>query len=58
MTSGSFSDKHLLWWVFEAMDTYETPFEGLLDETLWKLLDAPDWVLPALKEKHEQFRKR
>jgi hypothetical protein len=54
--SDQFNDKHLLWWVFRAIDTYDTSFDGLLDENLWKLIDAPDWVLPAIREKHAVFQ--
>jgi len=51
--------KHLLWWVLYAINAYRV--EGirpdtLLSETLWDSLDAPDWVLPAIREKYKQMQ--
>ena len=56
--SDSFNDKHLLWWVLRAIHACRgqgTTPETLFSETLWKNLGAPDWVLPAIREKYEEF---
>lgn len=55
--NSQFNDKHLLWWVLKAIDACRA--EGirpnsLLSETLWKNLNAPAWVLSAMREKYEQ----
>ncbi|SHJ71215.1 hypothetical protein SAMN05444159_1291 [Bradyrhizobium lablabi] len=53
-----FNDKHLLWWVLRAIDACRsdgTRRDTLLSETMWKNLRAPDWVLPAIREKYQQF---
>lgn len=42
-----FNDKHLLWWVLVAVNQARP----LLTELTWKDLGAPDWVLPALRNK-------
>jgi hypothetical protein len=52
------SDKHLLFWIFKAIDACRA--EGvrpdtLLSETLWKNLGAPDWVFPAIWEAKNQY---
>lgn len=52
------NDKHLLWWIFKAIDECRatgTTRHTLLSETLWKNLGAPDWVLPAVKECYAAF---
>ena len=52
------NDKHLLWWVMRAIDACRaagTRRDTLLSETLWQNLGAPDWVLPAIREKCEAF---
>lgn len=54
MTS-QFNDKHLLWWVLKAINACRaegTRPDTLLSETLWKNMGAPDWVLPAIREKY------
>lgn len=56
--NSQFNDKHLLWWVLKAVDAYDGGLESLLSETTWKLIDAPDWVLPAMREKYEIFNTR
>ena len=53
--SDNFNDKHLLWWVLKAIHgcrAHGTTPHTLLSETLWANLGAPDWVLPAVKEKY------
>ena len=59
LMSDQFNDKHLLWWVLKAVDACRAVGvrpDTLLSETLWKNLGAPDWVLPAMREKYEQRR--
>lgn len=51
------TDKHLIYWILKAIDACRA--EGvrpdtLLSETLWKNLGAPEWVLPAMREKYEE----
>jgi hypothetical protein len=55
------TDKHLLFWVFKAIDACRangSTRDTLLSETIWKNLGAPDWVLPAIREKYELFDAR
>lgn len=52
------TDKHLLWWVLKAVNACRAEGirpDSLVSETLWKNLGAPDWVLPAMLEKYEEF---
>ena len=52
------TDKHLLWWIFKAIDACRaagTTRDTLLSETLWNNLGAPDWVLPAVRERYQSF---
>jgi len=53
--SESFNDKHLLWWVLKAIDDNELEWfqfrEAIKKEKIWKDINAPDWVLPALLDK-------
>lgn len=52
------TDKHLLWWVFKAIEDvggYGATRGHLLSAETWAGLNAPDWVLPALREKYEHF---
>jgi hypothetical protein len=56
--SDKFNEKHLLWWVLKAIHGCRadgTTPQTLLSETLWKNLGAPDWVLPAVKEKYAEM---
>lgn len=55
--SDRFNDKHLLWWVFKAIDECEfVSRDDLLDETTWKIaVEAPDWVITAIREKYADF---
>lgn len=49
------TEKHLLFWIFKAIDACRangTTRDTLLSETLWKNLGAPDWVLPAVRERY------
>jgi len=51
--------KHLLWWVLYAINACRaegTRPDTLLSETLWDNFGAPDWVLPAIREKYEQMK--
>lgn len=52
------NDKHLLWWVFKAIDASRaagTTRRTLLSETMWNNLGAPDWVLPVVRERYAAF---
>lgn len=52
------TEAHLLYWIFKAIDACRangTTRDTLLSETLWKNLGAPDWVLPAVRERYEAF---
>lgn len=56
--SENFNDKHLLWWVLKAV--HACRWQGvkpdtLVSETTWKNLGAPEWVLPAIREKYADF---
>lgn len=47
--------KHLLWWILRAIDACRASRSDrhtLLSETTWKNLGAPEWVLPAIREKY------
>lgn len=51
------NDKYLIWWILLAIKSCRaegTRPETLLSETLWKNLQAPDWVLPAIREKYAE----
>lgn len=51
-------ENHLLHWIFKAIDACRalgTTRDTLLSETTWKNLGAPDWVLPAVKERYGAF---
>lgn len=53
--SDNFNEKHLLWWVLKAVNGCRAQGvnpDTLLSRTLWANLGAPDWVLPALREKY------
>lgn len=52
------TDKHLLWWVFKAIDAAGVggiDRSLLLEPDTWSRLKAPDWVLPAMREKYAAF---
>ncbi len=54
----SYNNKHLLWWIMRAIDVCRaegTTRHTLLSETLWKNLAAPEWVLPSIREKYEEY---
>jgi hypothetical protein len=56
--SSQFNDKHLLWWVLKAVNACRaagTRPDTLLSETMWKNIGAPEWVLPAMREKYEEL---
>lgn len=53
--SDQFNDKHLLWWVLKAAGLFEVGSIELLDPTMLAEIGAPDWVLPALREKYEEM---
>lgn len=51
-------EHELLRWIFKAIDACRasgTTRDTLLSETTWKNLGAPDWVLPAVKERYGAF---
>ncbi len=53
-----FNRNHLLWWIMKAIHCCRadgTRPDTLISETMWKNIGAPDWVLPAIKEKYSQF---
>lgn len=55
--SDNFNERHLLWWVLRAVSACRaegTRPDTLQSETTWKNLGAPDWVLPAIKEKYAE----
>jgi len=52
------NDKHLLWWVFKALQTNSgISLSDLQSTGIWDYVQAPDWVLPAMKEKLAEFQK-
>jgi hypothetical protein len=48
--SDRFNDKHLLWWVLKAIQAGQVEHD-LVSEAMWKNIGAPEWVLPAMREK-------
>lgn len=60
--NSQFNDKHLLWWMLQAVDqsggpegTEITP-ETLTSDAFWKAVGAPAWVAAAMREKYEVLR--
>ena len=56
--SDRFTEKHLLWWVLKAVHACRAAGvrpNTLLSETMWSNIGAPDWVLPAMREKYNDL---
>ena len=60
--SDLFNDKHLLWWVIKAIIEHDSEeavriMESLYEPSYWNYLGAPEWVLPAIREKITIFER-
>jgi len=45
--NSEFNDKHLLWWVLQVIRPLD-----LRDPDVWRGVELPEWVIPALREKY------
>ena len=52
------TEKHLLWWIFKAVDDHQLDLRELLDGETWEKIGAPDWAFPAIQEAYREYSSR